>query len=60
MLNESTGALAATLEVLGAHADLRTRRTSSFPAPIAAQIDAVLDQQRRLAWEPPLCGVIHP
>ena len=60
MLNESTGVLAATLEALGAHADLRARRTSPFPDHIAAQIDGIVGAQRRLAWEPPLCGVIHP
>jgi acyl-CoA thioester hydrolase len=60
MLNETTGKLAATFEVLGSHADLRTRRTSAFPAHIAAQIDALLDGQRQLAWAAPVCGVIAP
>jgi acyl-CoA thioester hydrolase len=60
MINESTGVLAATLEGLGAHADLRVRRTAPYPPHIAAKIDQFLDHHSRLGWEAPVCGVIWP
>jgi acyl-CoA thioester hydrolase len=58
MVNESTNTLAATMEVLGAHADLIARRTSPFPPFIAAQLEAMLQRDATLAWDVPLCGVI--
>lgn len=60
MINETTGVLAATLEVLGAFADLRIRRTAPYPDHIAARIDELLHKHRELAWDAPICGVIHP
>lgn len=60
MINETTDTLAATLEALGAHADVQARRTSPFPPPIAARIDALLAEQKQLPWEAPVCGVIRP
>jgi acyl-CoA thioester hydrolase len=60
MINESRGLLAATLETLVSHADLKIRRTSHYPAHIAAQIDAILADHQLLAWKAPVCGVIRP
>jgi len=60
MINETTGVLASTMEVLGTHADLNARRTSPFPPDIAANIDAKIAEYRQLDWEAPVCGVIHP
>ncbi len=60
MINESTEKLAATLETVTSHANTATRRTSPFPAEIAAAIDGILKEQNRLEWEAPLCGVIRP
>jgi acyl-CoA thioester hydrolase len=60
MINETTGKLAATLEVLGAHADMNLRRIAPYPAPIAEKIDAILLEQRQLDWQAPVCGVIRP
>jgi acyl-CoA thioester hydrolase len=60
MINESRNILAATLETLVSHADLKMRRTSPYPAHIAAQIDAILADHQLLAWEAPVCGVIRP
>ncbi|MCB9456660.1 MAG: thioesterase family protein [Anaerolineaceae bacterium] len=60
MVNETTGVLAATLEVLGSHADMRVRRTSPYPPYIAEKIDAILQEHTRLNWEAPVCGVIQP
>ncbi len=59
MINESTGKLAAVLEVLGTHADLKLRKAVAMPQNIAQKFDAqiILDQQ--LDWEAPLSGAIH-
>ena len=60
MVNETTDALAATIEVLGSHADMQVRRTSPYPPFLAEKIDALLAQHRALDWEAPVCGIIHP
>ncbi|RMG93338.1 MAG: thioesterase [Chloroflexi bacterium] len=60
MLNETTEKLAATLEVIGSHADIVQRRTSPFPPAIAARIDEMLVQHQSLGWEAPVCGVMRP
>ncbi|WP_420644795.1 acyl-CoA thioesterase [Candidatus Leptofilum sp.] len=60
MLNETTGKLAATLEVVGSHANLATRRTSPFPDHIAARLDQLLAEHNQLDWQAPLCGVMNP
>ena len=60
MINETTGKLAATLEVIGSHANRETRRTTPFPTDIATQIDQLLAKHNQLDWQPPLCGVMKP
>ena len=60
MLNETTGVLSATLEVLGAFANLKIRRTAPYPDHIAVRIDALLHDHQTLAWAAPICGVIRP
>ncbi|GJM40335.1 MAG: hypothetical protein DHS20C20_06170 [Ardenticatenaceae bacterium] len=60
MINETTAKLAATLEVVGSHANLATRRTSPFPGQIAARLDQLLAEHSQLNWQPPLCGVMRP
>ncbi len=60
MVNETTRVLAATLEMLGSHADMRVRRTSPYPPDIAARIDTFLIEQQQLDWDAPVCGVIEP
>jgi acyl-CoA thioester hydrolase len=60
MLNETTGNLAATLEVIASHANRDTRRTSPFPDHIAAQIDQFVAEHSQLDWATPLCGVMKP
>jgi acyl-CoA thioester hydrolase len=56
MHNETTDALAATMEGLGAHMDMSARRMSPYPPDIAAEIDHLLAQHRTLSWEAPTCG----
>ena len=58
MVNESTGTVAATMEVLAAHADLVARRMSPFPPPVVAKLAAILEKDAALSWDAPLCGVI--
>ena len=60
MVNETTGALASTFEVLGSHADMRIRRTSPYPPAIASQLDAAVALHNALGWDAPVCGIIHP
>lgn len=60
MVNESTDRLSATLEALGAHADMISRRITPYPPRIARQIDAILFEQNQLSWDAPVCGVIRP
>ena len=60
LINESTGRLAATLEVVGAHADLVARRTTPFPPEVAARLDALVESHSRLPWPAPVCGVMGP
>jgi acyl-CoA thioester hydrolase len=59
MVNESQGALASTLEMLGGHMDLTVRRMAPFPPDIAGRLDALLAQHAELDWEAPMCGLIE-
>ncbi|MEQ8676474.1 MAG: thioesterase family protein [Aggregatilineales bacterium] len=59
MVNINTGKLAATIEEMGAHADLTIRRTAPYPPHIAEKIDALLTVHQKLAWDAPLSGVMH-
>lgn len=59
LVNETTETLAATVEVLGAHADLELRRTTPMPDNIAARLDELIAQSRALGWDPPLCGLMR-
>jgi len=60
MVNDTLKNVAATLESLGSHADLKTRSTAPFPDDIRASIQRRLDDHQNLAWQPPLCGVLKP
>lgn len=59
MINETTGKLASTLEVLGTHADLTIRRASPLAPVIAQKIDEKLAEDRALDWAAPLSGAIY-
>ncbi len=60
MVNETTGKLAATMESLGTHADMRIRRTSPYPPEISGLIDGLVAESDGLDWEAPICGAIRP
>jgi acyl-CoA thioester hydrolase len=58
MINETTGQLASTLELLGTFADLQKRRAAPMPPEIAANFDAKITTDQQLDWEAPVSGVI--
>lgn len=58
MINESTGKLASTLEVLATHADLTTRQTSPLALVTTQKFDEKLAEDHALDWEVPLSGAI--
>ncbi len=60
MLNETTGKLAATMEVVGSYANLDTRRTAPFPPEIAAKLRERVAEDAQLDWEAPVSGVLAP
>jgi len=59
LVNETLNQLAATLESLGTHADMKLRRSAEMPPDVAALMDATLEKHSRLEWEAPVCGVIR-
>lgn len=60
LVNESTQKIAATLEALGTHADMKTRRTSPYPPQITEKLDALIAEHQNLDWEAPTCGILKP
>lgn len=59
MVNESRQRVAATLEALGAFADLDARRIVSCPPEMEAGIGGFLEQCRSLGWQSETCGCIR-
>jgi acyl-CoA thioester hydrolase len=59
MVNETTGALAATQEAMGTHADLTRRRSAPWPPDITANLDALIAEHNVLPWEAPLSGAVQ-
>lgn len=59
MVNETTGKVASTSEVLTCHADLEKRRSSPFPPAFVERIDEKLAAMRELDWDAPTAGIIE-
>ena len=59
MINETEGTLAAVMEVLGTHADLKLRKAAPMPRGISQKFDARIAADRRLDWEAPVSGAIY-
>ncbi|HUB82220.1 MAG TPA: thioesterase family protein [Bryobacteraceae bacterium] len=59
LVNATRGKLAATLECINSFADLRDRRTASWPPEVAAKLAEAVEADRRLDWAPPLSGAMH-
>lgn len=58
MTNDDRQVLAATMEGLGTHVDLRVRRSAPFPPAVMAAFDKMLEEHKRLPWPAPLCGAL--
>jgi acyl-CoA thioester hydrolase len=58
VVNDSTGALAATLEYVTAGIDLEKRRMAAFPEPLRRGLDALIEKHRKLEWSAPVCGTM--
>jgi acyl-CoA thioester hydrolase len=58
MINESTGKLSTTLEVLGTHADLTLRKAVAMPQEVSCKFDQQIAIDQQLDWAPPLSGAI--
>ena len=51
--------LAATLELLGTHIDMATRRSSPLAPEAAALWDQQITAHSQIGWDPPLSGAIR-
>ena len=58
MVNQDTKALAAMIESLITHADLKLRQAAPLPIEIAARLQRRLDKDRRLDWDAPISGIL--
>lgn len=59
LLNHDKQDVAASFEMVTTHIDMRVRRSSPFPEPIAATLDGLIAEHTRIDWAPALCGAIH-
>ena len=58
LVNDSTRRLACTLEVVGTHVDMTTRRVTPFGADVAGIIDAERAVTDAVGWDAPVCGAM--
>jgi len=58
LTKDHNGTLAATIEMLGAHADLSRRKVTPFPLEVLEKLDELLQNHQQLSWHAPLCGFI--
>lgn len=58
MVKKEGQVLAATGEFLGAHIDMRVRRTSPFLSDVAVAIDRMAAEHSALGWDAPVCGAM--
>ena len=58
MVRDEDDVLAATSEMVSAHADLTERRIAPYPPELAEGIDKHLAVHSLLPWEAPVCGVM--
>ncbi len=60
MICDRDDRLSATLELIGAHIDMTTRRTSVFSDAVAQEIDVIAKSHSALTWTAPECGIMSP
>jgi len=59
LVNRSRARIASILEFLSVSVDLQTRRTTAFPAFLAANIDNLIASDSALDWTAPLSGALQ-
>jgi acyl-CoA thioesterase FadM len=59
IVKDSGDVLASTAEIVAAHIDMRTRRSSPFLSPAAEAIDRLIAEHTALGWAAPVCGVLQ-
>ena len=59
MVNETRGKLAAIFECVNGFADLKVRKTATYPPEIAGKIQAGVSAGAALDWPPPVCGAMR-
>jgi acyl-CoA thioester hydrolase len=59
MANQSTNGLAAIIESLITHANLKVRKAAPLPSEIAARFHSRLYKDQKLAWDYPVSGMIQ-
>jgi acyl-CoA thioester hydrolase len=60
VVNETRQRLACVLEYVSAGVDMTSRRIAAMPAELDRGLRDLYEEHRRLAWEPPLCGIMAP
>ncbi len=60
MQRDKDQALSATLEALGIHIDMETRKSAPMPSDVATNWDKVIAQHKALDWEAPISGSLKP
>ena len=58
MVNETRHTIAATLEGVGAHADLLARKITPYPPAVLQKIKALVREHQALDWDAPTCGIL--
>ena len=58
MIKDHDESLAATIELLGAHADLAQRKVTPFPSEILSRLDPLLEVHQKLPWDAPVSGTM--
>jgi len=58
MVNQATSGLAAIIESLITHANLKARKAAALPSEIAATFRSRLHKDQNLGWDPPVCGIM--
>lgn len=58
MVRDQDNVLAATSEMVSAHANLSERRAAPYPPNLAEGIDQYLAEHNKLNWDAPVCGVM--
>ncbi len=58
MANQDTNGLAAIIESLITHANLKLRKAAPLPSEIAARFRYRMNKDQELGWDPPVSGII--